>query len=189
MTIIENQPAQSFPIHKHIDAAAKSLSVSDRKTISKIRVEIDSLNAISTKFQSPRMGQSHSLDESIHLASLKLTDEPSEANALILHELVYRKETLAISSPVVSASIQTAVNKKIAELEPIALKLIDAAEVDFLAEVKKHEGIEFSSFTPEIVDFSSRVEASKQAFNKKREWIKNENASAHFLILELGLFE
>jgi len=186
---ILSPPALGFPIDKHLNAAAANITAAQRKELASTHKELQKYNLLSGKFSSPKMNQPHSLDAEIQAAEIALAADPSEKLALELHGLIVRKQQAELSAPTIAASIGRKVRETIDTLQPIALSIIDNAEAAFLAEADQHREASklTTAFSAPAENFDLRVSSSITAFEKKRKWIQTENASAHFLIAELGL--
>jgi hypothetical protein len=188
MTITTSNAAP-FSTEKHVNAAAKSLSPTDKKQLATVNAELARLNAIAGNFQPERMGQRHPLDEKIHEAEIALSENPSDELALALHSLIVRKSEVKLTSGTINGAIARKVRTEIDTLIPVAIGILDKAEESFLAEAQAHREATKTqtSFSTAQADFEARLEASRETFTAKRKWIETENAAAHFLFLELGL--
>jgi hypothetical protein len=181
-------PAAPFPTEKHVSAASQ-LSPSEAKHLAAVKGEIDKLNALSTRCSAPRLGQHHAIDEEIATALAALSETPSAEAAERVHSLIIRKRDAEASGETISSAIRVAVRGKIEELTPLALRILDEAEGAFLAEAEAHRKATAgqTTFSSGTEEFESRVESTLAAFAEKKRWVVAENASAHFLLLELGL--
>ncbi|NQX00700.1 hypothetical protein HQ447_08560 [bacterium] len=186
---ITTPSAQPFSTDKHINAAAKGITASEKKLLVSVNDEIERLNQIAGSYQPERLGQGHPLDAQIALAEHALAEDPTAEAALELHNLIVRKEQTKLSTTAVSGAIGRKVSTVIDTLIPVAVSILDKAESDFLAEAAAHREATKTqtSFATATADFDARLDASIEAFKAKRKWITEENASAHFLLLELGL--
>jgi len=186
---ITTPSAQPFSTDKHINAAAKGITASERKLLVSVNDEIQRLNGIAGKFQPERMGQSHPLDGAIEAARVLAASELTFETARDYHELKMVKLHAKESTRDISEIYAGAARIVIDTLIPIAVGIIDRAEESFFAEAEAHKEATRTqtSFATATADFEARLEGSRQAFKAKRKWITEENASAHFLILELGL--
>ena len=185
-----NQPqVPAFPIDKHLNAAAASISTTERKELASTHAQLEKLNLLSSKFAAPRMNQPHILDAEILATEAALAADPCEEIALKLHDLIVRKQQAELSAPSIAGAIGRKVRTTIDTLQPIALSIIDKAEAAFLVEAEQHREASklTTSFSAPTADFDARVNSSIAAFEKKRKWIRTDNSAAHFLIAELGL--
>ena len=180
--------AAPFSTEKHINSAAK-LSTSEGKLLTTVKGELDRINNLAEKCNRERMGQPHALDHEINLATLELTENPTAENAEKVHALMVRKRDCELSADVISNATRAAGRREIEKLTPLALRIIDTAEESFLAEAEQHREAtkNQTTFSTTAENFNARLEATRAAFTEKRRWISQENAAAHFLLLELGL--
>lgn len=190
MQVLQNHASASpFATDKFIAAAAKSITPADKKTIAAVDAEIGRLNAIAGAFAPDRPGQRHPLDEAVQAAGELLASNPTEAAALELHNLIVRKTQCQLTSEAIAQPIRLKTRALIDTMVPIATGIIDRAEAAFVAEAEAHAAAtkNATTFASDTAGFAARLEASRAAFSEKRRWIAQENASAHFLFLELGL--
>jgi hypothetical protein len=181
--------ATAFPTDKHIEAAAKSLTSAAKKQIASVSAELDRLNSLAGSFQPERMGQPHPLDERIRAAEVALMENPTEELALELHSLIVRRDQAKLTGGPICRAIGHKVRIAIDSLTPVAIGIIDKAEAAFLAEAEAHRQAtqNQTTFAAATTDFDARLEATRAALAEKRRWISEENAAAHFLLLELAL--
>jgi hypothetical protein len=189
MIINPPPPATAFPTDKHIEAAAKSLTAAEKKQIASVSAELDRLNSLAGSFQPERMGQPHPLDERIRAAEVALMENPTEDLALELHSLIVRRDQAKLTGGPICGAIGHKVRVVIDTMIPVAIGVIDKGEAAFLAEAEAHREAtkNQTTFSAAAVDFDARIEATRAALAEKRRWISNENAAAHFLLLELAL--
>ncbi len=187
MTFTQPQAA-AFSTDAHVQAAAK-LSPTEAKQLAAAKGELDSLNALGGRWQTPRMGLSHPLDIEIAEAYSHLEQAPTGENAEKLAALVFLKNNLAHLGSVMSGALNAPTLRAIGKLEPLALRILEDAEAAFLSEAEAHRAVTQTqtTFAAPAADFGARVEATQAAFAEKRRWIREESAAAHFLMLELGL--
>ena len=180
--------ALPFSTGKHITTAAK-LTPAESKLLGTVKGKIDELNTLAERCAAPRMGSPHALDAEIHAAGVALSEAPSPEAAEKLHSLITRKRDAEFSAGDISAAIRPAVHRLIDSLSPIGLRILDDAEAAFLAEAEAHKKATAgqTTFAATTENFSARIEATSAAFSEKRRWIREENAAAHFIMLELGI--
>jgi hypothetical protein len=182
------QAAPPFSTSSFIAKASK-LTPAESKLLSSTRAEIDRMNALVGAYEKPRMNQTHPLDMEIHLQSVALSKNPTFENAEKLHALVIKKRDVEISQAAIGSALKAPIRREIDKLAPIALRIIADAEKDFLAESAAHkaETRTQTTFSSVAADHDARVESTVAALAEKQRWIREENAAAHFLFLELGL--
>jgi hypothetical protein len=187
MTIIEPQ-ANPFSIDSYFSAAAKSLTAAEKKTIAAIDSQIGAINSIDAKFQPQRISQGHALDAAIDAAIEELGNEPTDARAIALHDLLCRRANVQISHQAISGTLAGKVRRLTDALTPIAVRLIDEAEKTFNEAADKHRAANADgAFSSDLAQFNARAAATQAAFAEKRRWVKEENAAGHFLLAELGI--
>ena len=182
------QAAPPFSTSAFIAKASK-LSPAESKLLHSTKAEIDRINALAGAYQAPRMNQPHPLDMEIHLQSVALSENPTTENAGILHALVLKKRDVELSEAAIGSALKAPIRREIDKLAPIALRILADAEKEFLAESAAHkaETRTQTTFSSVAADHDARVDSTVAALIEKQRWIREENAAAHFLFLELGL--
>lgn len=187
MTFTQPQAA-AFSTEAHVQTAAQ-LSPAEAKQLAAVKSELDSINALGGRWQTPRMGLEPPLDIEIAEACSKVEQTPTGANAEKLATLVFLKGNLAQLGSSISGALKAQSSRAVAKLEPLALRILEDAEAAFVAEAKAHRAVAQTqtTFAAPAADFEARVQATQAAFAEKKRWIREESAAAHFLMLELGL--